>query len=417
MDIRTRLEGEVMHVELEGRLDAAWSGTVGKALQETLLAGCHSVILDLGKVNYVSSAGIRVLMLLAKQLKGLGGKLHISEQSAPVREVLDMVGFHQLIEPMPAKAAATFEAPAPRVEAWQWGEQDFEVYELAPGVRQNGVLIGQPLTALREGSACQPTILRIGPETLALGLGAIGADPNPSRAGELLAVGGLAISLPGDDPAHPDWLAREGGLVPEIRLHYGLSWEGPFRLLLRFGAQPDTPPLALGVLAGAALDRCGSDLAAFAILAETASLVGAALQTPPGRLPADWFGFPDIRERMLFTAEPAHASETALIVGLAARRPRPPLTGFLRPMRRGSDLHAHCHAAIVPYRPLRKGLIELGASLEYFMESQLLRGVLHLLDDDREGIGAGESHLRRGAVWCAPVDFGDIPATRTEVRP
>ena len=51
------------------------------------------------------------------------------------------------------------------------------------------------------------------------------------------------------------------------------------------------------------------------------------------------------------------------------------------------------------------------------MESQLLRGVLHLLDDDREGIGAGESHLRRGAVWCAPVDFGDIPATRTEVRP
>jgi len=41
--------------------------------------------------------------------------------------------------------------------------------------------------------------------------------------------------------------------------------------------------------------------------------------------------------------------------------------------------------------------------------------VLHLLNDDREGIGAGESHLRRGALWCAPVDFDDLPSNRREV--
>lgn len=39
------------------------------------------------------------------------------------------------------------------------------------------------------------------------------------------------------------------------------------------------------------------------------------------------------------------------------------------------------------------------------MDAQTLRGVLHLLNDDREGIGAGESYLRRGALWCAPVHF------------
>ena len=412
MEIRTRLEQEVMHVELEGRMDAAWSGTVGKTLQDTLLVGCHSVVLDLGKVNYLSSAGIRILMLLAKQLKGLGGKLHISEQSAQVREVLDMVGFHKLIEPLPAKIATTTAVPVPQEQPWQWGEHGLAVYELVPGAKQRGTLYGQPLTAAICGA---PTVLRIGPDTLALGLGAVGADPNPARAGELLAVGGLAIGLPGDDPAHPDWLVREGGLIPEVRLHYGLSMEGPFRLLIRFGMQADMPPIPLSVLVGAALYRCGGEVASFVILAETANLVGAALQTPPDKLPADWFSFPDVRDRMLFTAESAHVNETALIVGLAARRPSPRLAGLLRGMGTDSGIEAHCHAAIAPYRPVRRGLIELGPSLEGFMQSQLLRGVLHLLNDDREGIGAGESHLRRGALWCAPVDFEDLPSTRREV--
>ena len=414
MDIRTRLDDEIMYVELEGRMDAAWSGTVGKTLQDTLLAGCHSVVLDLGKVNYVSSAGIRVLMLLAKQLKGLGGKLHISEQSAPVREVLEMVGFHKLIEPPPARSAVhrAMSAP-PQEQVWQWGEHGFSVYELAPGAKQHGTVHGQPLTAALCGA---PTVLRIGPETLALGLGAVGADPNPARAGELLAVGGLAIGLPGDDPAHPDWLVREGGLIPEVRLHYGLSMEGPFRLLLRFGMHPDAPPIPLSLLAGAALYRCGGELASFVILAETASLVGAALLAPPDGLPADWFSFPEVRERMLFTAESAHVNETALIVGLAARRPPPRLAGLLRGMGMDSGIEAHCHAAVAPYRPIRRGFIELGSSLDSFMQSQMLRGVLHLLNDDREGVGAGESYLRRGAIWCAPIDFGDLPPCRPEVE-
>ena len=39
------------------------------------------------------------------------------------------------------------------------------------------------------------------------------------------------------------------------------------------------------------------------------------------------------------------------------------------------------------------------------MSTQTIRGVLHLLNDDRDGVGVGESYLRRGALWCAPVTF------------
>ncbi len=236
MDIRTHLDGETMYVALEGRLDAAWSRTVGKSLQETLLAGCHRVVLDLGQVSYLSSAGIRVLMLLAKQLKGIDGSLRIGSESAPVREVLEMVGFHRLLEPMQA-APVTAHAASPAQQAWQWGEQAFEVYALEPEARQQGTLIGQPAPWLAGGAANgQTTVLRMTPGVVALGLGALGGQAPPERIGELLAVHGLAIALPGDDPAHPDWLAQEGAMVPEISLLYGLCAAGAFRYLLRFAA-------------------------------------------------------------------------------------------------------------------------------------------------------------------------------------
>jgi len=411
MEIRTRLEGADMHVELEGRMDAAWSGTVGKTLQETLLVGCHSVILDLGKVNYVSSAGIRVLMLVAKQLKGIGGRLQISDQSHQVREVLEMVGFHRLIDGPPAAippGAPAVSSPIIKAQTWCRNELEFEVYELATGASQRGILIGDPLSVMTA------TPLRMTDQRLVIGLGSIGSEINPGRAGELLAVQGLAISLPGYDPGHPDWMVREGDLVPDIRLHYGISSEGAFRHLLRFGTQPDTLPVPMSALTEAILARCETEFASFVIVAETASLVGAALQSCPDALGEDWFDYPALRNRMLFTAEPAHASETCLIVGFVARAPEGRLASFLRPASKDSDIHLHGHAAVAPYRPVSKGLIDLSATLETFMESQLLRGVLHLLNDEREGTGAGESHLRRGAIWCAPVRFDDTTSSQSE---
>jgi anti-anti-sigma factor len=413
VEIRTRLDGEEMRIELEGRLDAAWSGTVGKTLQETLHAGCHGIALDLSKVSYLSSAGIRVLVMLVKQLKGIGGRLRILDASPPVREVLKLVGFQNLLEdsaaspPQPPSTAPRRKPAGPRHRQLDIGEHGFEIHELNAGTAMRGALIGDPEQAFGDAPR-RPVSLSVPADTLAIGLGALGGDADcGSRAGELLAVDGLAIALPGDDPAHPDWLSREGDLVPEVSLLHGLKAQGAFRHLLRFGATPDAPALRLSELALAALEIGECDQAAFVAVAETASLVGAALQVPPSRVAEDWLAFPGIRDRLLFTAEPAYADETCLIVGLVARRPVPPLAAFLRPMGGGSSLSAHLHAAVMPYRPVHKGLIGLRDTLEALMESQTVRGVLHLLNDDREGVGAGESYLRRGALWCAPVNFNE----------
>ncbi|MGZ8216741.1 STAS domain-containing protein, partial [Methylomagnum sp.] len=146
MEIRTRLDGEEMRIELEGRLDAAWSGGVSQALQNTLHAGCHHIALDLSGVSYLSSAGIRALVILAKQLKGIGGRLRLLDPTPPVREVLRQVGFQYLLDapapqaaPVPAESAQSSQSTGPR--PWQSGGHGFEVYDLNLSASLRGALI------------------------------------------------------------------------------------------------------------------------------------------------------------------------------------------------------------------------------------------------------------------------------------
>ncbi len=408
MEIITQLDGDEMRIALNGRLDAAWSNSVNKTLQDTVHGGAHRIALDLSQVTYLSSAGIRVLVLLTKNLKTIGGTLRLIDPSPTVSEVLKLVGFQQLLDtaaaPAVAPAVAAKPAPKPAIPEFRTiklAANDFDVYTLNADAVQQGMVIGDGKQGFRH-----PVVLPIPEDTWVIGHGLLGGgNNNPESAGELLAVAGLAITLPGDDPAHPDWMQQEGALVPEVSLLHGLRTSGKFRYLLRFGEIPETPPLRLSELAQAALELCASDTVSWVLVAETAHLIGAALQVSPSQGNDDLFAFPSIRDRLLFTVEPAYAEETCLIVGVITRKPTLPLALQVRPNAEDSDLAMHVHACIVPFNPVRKGYIDLPESLDRLMEAQTIRGVLHLLNDDREGVGAGESFLRRGACWCAPAIF------------
>lgn len=63
----------------------------------------------------------------------------------------------------------------------------------------------------------------------------------------------------------------------------------------------------------------------------------------------------------------------------------------------------HTHAAAFPYRPIRKGRLELPATIAELFENSAPLALLHLLADTRDYHGAGESEFQRGALWFAPV--------------
>lgn len=97
---------------LSGRLDTETSADLELALQDLQAAGATHFVIDLGEIGYVSSAGLRVLLALAKQLDGGRGSLKLCALNDAVKQVFDIAGFSKLFAIFPDRGAA-LQAMAP----------------------------------------------------------------------------------------------------------------------------------------------------------------------------------------------------------------------------------------------------------------------------------------------------------------
>ncbi len=95
MTIAKKLNGTQLTIALEGRLDT----TTAPALEAELKASLDStdsLIFDLDKLEYISSAGLRVLLSAHKVMSRKGG-LTIKNVNEIVREVFDVTGFADIL--------------------------------------------------------------------------------------------------------------------------------------------------------------------------------------------------------------------------------------------------------------------------------------------------------------------------------
>ena len=90
MKIEKKAEGTKLTVALEGRLDTNTAPDLEKALSEDI-AKAEEMILDLEKLEYISSAGLRVLLSTHKKM--CDGKLIIRNVNELVMEVFEVTGF------------------------------------------------------------------------------------------------------------------------------------------------------------------------------------------------------------------------------------------------------------------------------------------------------------------------------------
>ena len=81
---------------LEGRLDATSSKMFEEKILAVIDAGETRFVVDLSRLNYVSSAGLRVFLLASTRLKPTGGKVVLCSVQDPVKEVFDIVGFSSI---------------------------------------------------------------------------------------------------------------------------------------------------------------------------------------------------------------------------------------------------------------------------------------------------------------------------------
>ncbi|HZY20497.1 MAG TPA: STAS domain-containing protein [Ramlibacter sp.] len=99
LDQETR--GDVTILRPVGRLDSASSPELERAVLERLEQGCKRMVFDLADMDYVSSAGLRVILLAGKKLRAGQGRLAISGMREMVREVFEMSGFLTLFAVTP----------------------------------------------------------------------------------------------------------------------------------------------------------------------------------------------------------------------------------------------------------------------------------------------------------------------------
>lgn len=109
-------DGEVAVVSASGRLD--FSAAAGfQALLEPLVAkdaDARALIIDCGGLEYVSSAGLRVFLLAAKNAQRTGRYFAVCALEPAVREVFELSGFNRVIALHADRAAALSGARAPR---------------------------------------------------------------------------------------------------------------------------------------------------------------------------------------------------------------------------------------------------------------------------------------------------------------
>jgi anti-anti-sigma factor len=93
MELREERTGAVAVVAVVGRVDSNTSPELIRALSTTIASGAARLVLDLTATQYLSSAGLRVLLQVAKQIEQVRGRFVLHGLNARVREVLDVSGF------------------------------------------------------------------------------------------------------------------------------------------------------------------------------------------------------------------------------------------------------------------------------------------------------------------------------------
>lgn len=96
MTIETSRAQEKLCLKVKGRLDTMTSPQLDKEV-ETNLKGTELLTMDLSELDYVSSAGLRVLLSAHKSMKKQGGSMVVRGVNEEVQEVFTITGFSEIL--------------------------------------------------------------------------------------------------------------------------------------------------------------------------------------------------------------------------------------------------------------------------------------------------------------------------------
>lgn len=96
LNIVKKQESDTLTVLLEGRLDTNTAPDFYREI-EPLLGSLSTLILDFEKIDYISSAGLRVLLTFEQELEENGKQMQVCHVNEIIRDVFDVTGFLDIL--------------------------------------------------------------------------------------------------------------------------------------------------------------------------------------------------------------------------------------------------------------------------------------------------------------------------------
>jgi len=97
MEIIQHEHGEIRVLNCVGRLDTNTTPQAENQINDLLESGASKFLINFEKLDYISSAGLRLLLATAKKLKSTSGDLRICCLNPTVQEVFDISGFSSIL--------------------------------------------------------------------------------------------------------------------------------------------------------------------------------------------------------------------------------------------------------------------------------------------------------------------------------
>lgn len=97
MEVKISNTDKIVTIAVEGSIDSNTAGDLQSQIMDKVVES-QNVLLDFSKVDFVSSAGLRVLLMIYRQIKSKNGKVVLVGVSEEIHDVMSMTGFVNFFE-------------------------------------------------------------------------------------------------------------------------------------------------------------------------------------------------------------------------------------------------------------------------------------------------------------------------------
>lgn len=388
-------ESGLTWVAVKGRLDSMSSPEIQKHMNDLILSGKRTIVVNLEEVTYVSSAGLRVFLDVQKKLKRADGKIIFYKISENVLNVFKMSGFLTIFsvastreEIESALQAETTVSPSVSQEI-----EGITIHSMSRPAEPGSLSIAGSQEQLSPAHYSEQDVVSVEPEDFQFGTGlaTLGEHYEDYKLffGEAIIIERNFFFYPAIKQPVVDFLLSNQQ-VPGLRYRFlhGFGFKGKYKHLLSFAS--DSGPVLLDTLVHALFSISDANILGIAFVAESKGVLGMNLKKVPvidnkPRNGTEIFDPENFPEWMNFPVEPGDINNIVTGTGIAIRdnyTVRPEIQGLL-----GRGNKFHIHGGVFSKEPLSKNISQFEHELTRVLTELEISKVQHLLGQTRLSSG------------------------------